>query len=111
MKKTLILLIILGTTFLNSCATSYKMNEISLGMPRKEVISTLGYPVSTSAIKGVEYLNYKLYETSDDAFFGYGTPYFVRIINGKVDAYGRMGDFDSSKIPAQKIEIELKKTD
>ena len=73
------------------------MNSVSVGMTKQQVIEVLGPPVSTSAKQGVEYLNYRFSETSDHAFEGVTTPYFVRIIGGKVDAYGRLGDFDSTR--------------
>jgi hypothetical protein len=48
-----------------------------------------------------------LSEPHDDAFRGWTTayyvrpvkttPYYVRLINGKVESYGRTGDFDSTK--------------
>jgi outer membrane protein assembly factor BamE (lipoprotein component of BamABCDE complex) len=84
------------------------MNNISLGMTKEEVVSTLGRPVSVSATHGTEYLNYRFSETSDHAFYGITTRYFVRIVDGKVDAYGRTGDFDSTKTPEQKLTIDVK---
>jgi len=73
-------------------------------MTKAEVIAAMGPPVSVSAKEGTEYLNYKLSETGDDAFMGWTTPYYVRIVNGKVDAFGRHGDFDSTKTPTIRIE-------
>jgi outer membrane protein assembly factor BamE (lipoprotein component of BamABCDE complex) len=84
-------------TILAGCATAHKINGISLGMTKQEVIETLGQPVSTSATTGVEYLNYRFSETDDHAFNGVTTPYFVRIVGGKVESYGRLGDFDSTR--------------
>ena|SRR3989344_8737628 len=87
---------------------AHKMNSVNIGMTKQEVISVLGSPTSTSAKEGVEYLNYRLYETiSDTTGAGKTTPYFVRIINGKVDSYGRLGDFDSTKPPETKSTIDL----
>jgi len=83
------------------------MNSVSIGMTKQEVISVLGPPTSTSAKEGVEYLNYRFSETDDHAFNGITSPYFVRIINGKVDSYGRLGDFDSTKAPETKSTIDL----
>lgn len=89
------------------CATAHKMNNLSIGMTKQEVISALGSPASTSAKEGVEYLNYRFSETDDQEFAGITSPYFVRIINGKVDSYGRLGDFDSTKTPETKSTIDL----
>lgn len=97
--------IILGLA-LAGCATSGKINAVNIGMTKDEVIKVMGKPVSISAKGGTEYLNYKLSETDDDAFRGWTSPYYVRIINGKVDSYGRTGDFDSTKNPTVKIETD-----
>jgi hypothetical protein len=112
-----LLLIIFMVLFLVGCATpANKMNLISVGMTKAEVIEILGIPVSTAATENTEYLRYWLPETnlavavlfsSDDASVKPDWSYFVRIINGKVNAYGRLGDFDSTKIPEDKTTIDL----
>ena len=79
------------------CATSHKMNSVSLGMTKQQVIGILGPPVSTSATQGVEYLNYRFSETPDHAYYGVTTPYFVRLVEGQVEAYGRRGDFEPTR--------------
>lgn len=76
-------------------------------MSKQEVIQYLGQPVSTSAASGVEYLNYRFSETDDHAFYGVTTPYFVRIVGGKVESYGRLGDFDSTKPKEIKSTVDL----
>jgi len=91
-----------GTT-----ATANKINLISLGMTKAEVIEIMGAPVSTAATANVEYLTYNLYETKRDAYQNNFTHYFVRIVDGKVNAYGRRGDFDSTKVPEDKTTIDL----
>jgi len=77
-------------------------------MTKQQVIATLGTPVSTSATTGVEYLNYRFSETDDHAFNGITTPYYVRIVDGKVVAYGRSDDF---KVPETKstVDVNIKK--
>lgn len=97
---------VLASVALGACATSHKMNTVSLGMTKQQVTEALGPPASTSATSGVEYLNYRFSETDDHAFQGITTPYFVRIVNGKVDAYGRLGDFDSTK---RSIDVNINK--
>ena len=91
---------------LAGCATSGKINTVNIGMSKAEVIEVMGKPVSISAKDGTEYLNYKLSETFHHAVNGLSTPYYVRIVNGKVDAYGRTGDFDSTQKPSVKIETD-----
>ncbi len=100
--KTLSILI-LGFAVIG-CATSGTISRVKIGMTRGEVVEIMGNPVSVSAISSTEYLNYKLSETDGDAFYGLTAPYFVRLINGKVESYGRSGDFGSPKTPTVKIE-------
>ncbi|MBP9855124.1 MAG: hypothetical protein KBD53_09695 [Candidatus Omnitrophica bacterium] len=89
MKNLFLILIVF---VLSGCATSYKMNNITLDMTRDEVVKILGKPVSTSAEPGVELLNYKFSETSTEELGGKYTPYYVRIVDGKVESYGRVAD-------------------
>ena len=100
MVKLLFLII-----FLSGCiAPSSTINKISLGMTKEEVIKKLGNPTSVSAQGGCEYLNYSL---AEDLIVDRGTPYYVRLVDGKVESYGRAGDFGTTQLPEQKIKIEL----
>ena len=36
-------------------------------------------------------------------------PYYVKLVNGKVESFGEKGDFDSTKTPTVRIEIDEKK--
>ena len=101
-------LLLVAIMLMIGCATAHKINSVSLGMSKQEVVTVLGPPVSTSAKEGVEYLNYRFSETDRDAGRGWASPYFVRIVNGKVESYGRLGDFDSTKTPEIKSTIDLK---
>lgn len=105
--RSLIVRVLLSIVLLAGCATAHKMNQISIGMTKQQVIEALGQPVSTSAKPGIEYLNYRFSETNDPRLYGYTTPYFVRIVDGKVESYGRLGDFDSTKVPETKSTIDL----
>lgn len=108
MKKFLTFKIIPFLFLFNGCATSGLINKINIGMNRDEVIQIIGNPLSISAQGNTEYLNYRFSETNDDAFRGLTSPYFVRIINGKVESFGRVGDFDSTKTPTLKIENDTR---
>jgi hypothetical protein len=88
MRIGLWLCIIAVSILMVGCASSKKINEISLGMNRDQVITQMGSPDSTSAKDNIEYLNYKL---ATDGLFR--DDYYVRLVNGQVDAYGRAGDF------------------
>ena len=98
MKIVLGLLIICAVT---ACTTTKKMNDVSLGMTKAQVISAMGAPKSTSASGTTEYLNYRLYEGYHDQ---YGAEFYVRLVNGRVDSYGKLGDFDSTKDPTISVE-------
>ena len=91
--------------FLFGCATAHKTNRINVGMSKQEAINIMGKPVSVSAKEGVEYLNYQLAETASDDWNGIYTPYFVRIIDGKVDSYGKVADFNSDEFEQKIINL------
>lgn len=103
MKNILLAAIIL---IIAGCATAGKITSVQLGMTKEQVIAVMGKPVSISAQGNSEYLNYKLSETDDDAFMGWTRPYYVRLINGRVESFGRTGDFNSTKTPTIKIKKE-----
>jgi hypothetical protein len=88
------------------CATAGKIGRVKLGMTREEVVSAIGSPASVSAQGRAEYLNYALSETSDQAFYGVTVPYYVRLVDGRVESYGRSGDFDSTKTPTVRLETD-----
>jgi hypothetical protein len=76
----------LATVLLAGCQTSAELNKIHIGMTKMEVQSILGTPDSTSAQANVEYMTYYL---SSDAGYGRDQPYMVRLVNGKVESFGR----------------------
>ena len=92
-----IILALLIPLMLFGCATAHKMGYVNLGMTKPQVIEVLGRPSSVSAQGSTEVLRYNLYETDNDAFDERDSEYFVRLMNGNVESYGRMGDFDSTK--------------
>lgn len=105
MRLTLALpLLLVGCAFTN---TARKMNALSLGMTKADVIDSLGSPASTSATEGVEFLNYSFPENDSDAMYGIARPYFVKLKDGKVVAYGKRGDFGSTETPRQTIRVEM----
>lgn len=106
MRPVFLLMFVMA--ILTGCATAHKMNNINLGMTKQQVVAILGSPASTSAITGIEYLNYRFSETDEHAFNGITTPYYVQIVDGKVIAYGRSGDF---KVPETKstVDVNIKK--
>lgn len=76
------------------------MNDVRLGMTKEEVFNVIGKPDRTAAKKGDgEYLIYYLYETIDNNIFSFfyirKNDCFVRLVDGVVESYGKVGDFDS----------------
>ena len=89
LRRFFILFILSGLVF--GCAGSAKkINNVTLGMTQPEVIDVMGAPNYSSVREDVEILNYKL--TSAGLFTD---AYIVRIKQGKVDLFGRRGDFGS----------------
>ena len=102
MKITYLLILVV---FLAGYATtSRKMNRLSVGMTKSDVLDAMGKPSSTASPgKGVEFLRYPTpiwdFSTGDKV-------YFVRLVDGRVDSYGEMGDFDSTKDPTLDLNIK-----
>lgn len=99
---------LLMMTSIGCATTANRLNKISIGMTKPEVIDLLGDPVSVSATNSVEYLNYQFTETRNDIIYKREHPYFVRIVSGKVESYGKLGDFNSTKDNTIKIETTTK---
>lgn len=89
------------------CANTSKMNRLSVGMAKSEAIAVMGQPTSTAAHGGgIELLRYRLASTDSEAWQAMGEEYFVRIVDGKVDSYGKMGDFNSTKDPTINVNVK-----
>ena len=86
-RRWVVLFVIAGVIW--GCAgTANKLDGIQLGMTRDQVIQVMGKPSHVSAREDVVFLNYKLRSQSL-----FTDEYFVRITEGKVDLFGRRGDF------------------
>ena len=79
----------LAALLLLGCGFASKLNSVQLGMTRDQVVDAIGAPSSTSEMGDTQYLKYQL--CSDWIFTD---RYYVRLTNGKVDAFGRVGDFN-----------------
>ncbi len=77
------------------------LNRISVGMNKAEVIQTLGEPNSSAAQGNTEYFKYLM-----DNWPLAPKPCFVRFIDGKVESYGNLGDFDSTKDPTIRVKFK-----
>jgi hypothetical protein len=86
-NRVCVILLIAGL-ILGCAGSAKKLNHVNLGMTKEEVVEVLGKPNHSSARENIEFLNYKL--TSNSIF---ADEYFVRLRDGKVDLFGRRGDF------------------
>lgn len=60
----------------------------------------MGKPASAAAPgNGVEFLRYELPSTIAQVEYHITQEYYVKLVNGRVDSYGRMGDFNTTKNP------------
>jgi len=71
---------------LGGCVSSEQLNDIKIGMTKDQVIAVLGKSDSMSAQANVEYLTYFL---DAPGLSGREQPYMVRLVNGKVESFGR----------------------
>ena len=89
MNPTRLLVLLLAAALMIGCAASAKkMNEVQLGMTEEQVIAAIGEPNSTSSTKGEVLMKYRFRSSGL-----WTTTYYVRLHNGKVDAFGQVGDF------------------
>lgn len=95
---------------LTSCAMADKLSTVQTGMTKEQVVAVMGKPASVSRKGDTEYLNYALSDTSDKAFYGLTDPYFVKLVGGRVESFGRLGDFDSTKDPTANINTTSNST-
>ena len=100
------------------CATANSLNRLSIGMTKQEAISIMGEPESTASPgNGVEILRYRLSRAGSGGLSGAldvvvgpapsnrPQEYFLRLLNGRLDSYGMVGDFDSTKDPTLNLNI------
>lgn len=73
-------------------ANAHTMDRLKVGMTREEAITAVGQPVSTGADRTSETLYYRLSETRDDAYHRITTTFFVKLVDGRVDSFGRIVD-------------------
>ena len=85
------------------CSGKPSLDQLQPGMTEPEVIKRLGKPESVAVqgrLKVYRYHSYWGLEHHDDQWW------FVRFIDGRVESFGHMGDFDSTKPPAPAIVID-----
>lgn len=81
---------LVAVALLAGCAaSSARLNRISPGMTREEVVSALGTPHAITAHGGVEYLTYNLLNKG----VGDMKEYAVKVVAGRVESFGEKADF------------------
>jgi hypothetical protein len=107
MKTSFHPIILVGLLTVFGCATATRMNGISVGMTKQEVIRAMGEPSSTAAPGGdYEVLRYRLTPDHAHAIRFITEEYFVKLVDGKVTSFGKVGDFDSAKDPTLNINMQ-----
>ena len=94
------ILITIAAVVLVGCASTKSLNlsTVSIGMDKQEVVSLQGEPFRVAAVPGFEYFIYRAFDKElfkPNGFMVYEA--FIRFKDGKVDAYGRLDDFDSTR--------------
>lgn len=126
-------LLIVVALLLTACAdTASRLNEMSVGMTKSDVTELLGEPQTTTGMNGTEYMTYELRDAPDAVTqaacgvagiytFGLAAAmddcqysdelYYIRLVDGEVDAYGQRDQVASnngkeilSEIPELGIE-------
>jgi len=84
-KAKLSILVLLIAVMLNvGCAPLLPLHQVDLGMDKKQVLEQLGNPNSATGSGKEEYLYYVPLNR-------FWERYYVYLLNGRVEAYGRLG--------------------
>jgi len=83
------------------CATASRTDRLRFGMAKEQVMAVMGPATSTAADSDVEVLRYRLSATGHDAFHHRTEEYFVKLVSGKVESFGKVGDWESHKGPTR----------
>jgi len=78
-----------GLVLAGCAASSARLNQISPGMTRDEVVAALGRPHGVAAQGDVEYLSYNFLNKG----VGDMKQYAVKVVGGRVQSFGERSDF------------------
>ncbi len=110
MKKTLLILmavVLVGCETIDNSARD--LSKLNVGMTKEQVIAVKGEPYERSVNGGTEYLIYATGFTDIYGQFVVDEQYYVRLVEGKVDSFGKVGDFNSTQDPTLKLIIEKRR--
>lgn len=77
--------------------------RIRLGMTKNEVIARFGNPTRTSVVGNADLFEYEAYDHYGAMIINRRSQ-FVRFVNGRVEAYGKLEDLDAAKPSASRLE-------
>lgn len=84
-KLAAVLACLVGLALSGCLSSASRMNSVHLGMPKEELLAKMGKPHTRSGQDNVEYLTYYMSNDSSQK----EQPYMVRLIDGKVESFGR----------------------
>ena len=94
------------------CATTGKLMNLELQQSKQEVMTAMGKPTAARGSmtnkygQVIEVWEYALYKTSDDAFYGNPTFYWLYFYNGKLVQWGEAGDWKREADRIYEIRFE-----
>lgn len=94
--------IVLSAILIGCAGTPEKMNRLRLGMTKGQVVKVMGKPYTSGAQGQTRMLKFWDADAKED--------YYVRLVDGRVESFGRLGDFDSS-VPKNDINLTVRKAD
>ena len=106
----------LAVTLLSSACHQSKppvdLSRVNVGMTKQQAIEAIGPPDKVAVHGGMEYLQYEAYDDSGWDWKGRRNFrwFFVRLVDGHVDAFGDKGDFDSTKDPTVHVKVDQRTT-
>jgi hypothetical protein len=108
--KATSLLFIFFLMVLGCARTTVDFNRLQIGMYEQQVLSLLGES-KYKAAKGnvvMYHFNFRGKEwTPERGMFNNPlVDYYVRLVNGRVESYGKLGDFDSTKDTTLNLNIK-----
>ncbi len=105
---TKIALAAISFVIVGCASTPESLSAVKVGMSKSDVIDVMGSPQSVSAQGKTEYLTYSfcIDKCVAPPIYRVYVPFFVRLQSGVVDSFGKTGDFDSTKTPTSRVEID-----
>ena len=93
------IMLVIALVVLTGCqamiyGTAGRLNDVSVGMTKEQVIQKIGEPTFTKATPDGEFLMYKWME---HVISEWPKVYYVLLKDGKVAAYGKEGDFVNTR--------------